>query len=152
VPEPILVQIVRMKLAQVGMEEAIAKYPEELSGGMRKRAALARAIAVDPEILFCDEPSAGLDPIVAAGLDELLLGLKALYGITMVVVTHDLDSVRKIADKVVMLEAGRVIARGTLAEVEGSSHPVVRDYFARVPSAGRADARSLWSFAEGTGR
>jgi ABC-type transporter Mla maintaining outer membrane lipid asymmetry ATPase subunit MlaF len=70
----------------------------------------------------------------------------------MVVVTHDLDSVRKIADKVVMLEAGRVIARGTLAEVEGSSHPLVRDYFARVPSAGRADARSLWSFAEGTGR
>jgi phospholipid/cholesterol/gamma-HCH transport system ATP-binding protein len=152
VPEPIIAQIVRMKLSQVGMEDAITKYPEELSGGMRKRAALARAIAVDPEILFCDEPSAGLDPIVAAGLDELLLDLKALYKITMVIVTHDLDSVRKIADKVVMLEAGRVIARGTLAEVEASSHPIVRDYFARVPSAGRAGARSLWSIMEGTDR
>jgi len=152
VPEPIIGQIVRMKLAQVGMEEAITKYPEELSGGMRKRAALARAIAVDPEVLFCDEPSAGLDPIVAAGLDELLLHLKALYGITMVVVTHDLDSVRKIADKVVMLDAGQVLARGTLAEVEASEHPIVRDYFARIPSAGRTGARSLWSIMEGTDR
>jgi phospholipid/cholesterol/gamma-HCH transport system ATP-binding protein len=149
VPEPVIAQLVRMKLAQVGMEDAIAKYPEELSGGMRKRAALARAIAVDPEILFCDEPSAGLDPIVAAGLDELLLHLKALYGITMVVVTHDLDSVRKIADRVVMLEAGRVIARGTLAEVEASRHPVVRDYFARFPGAARTGGRSLWSLMEG---
>ena len=147
VPEPVVAQIVRMKLAQVGLEDAITKYPEELSGGMRKRAALARAIAVDPEILFCDEPSAGLDPIVSAGLDQLLLDLKALYGITIVVVTHDLDSVRKIADRVVMLHAGHVIAAGTLAEVEASGHPHVRDYFARAPSVergGRGTLRALW--------
>lgn len=152
VPAPVISQIVRMKLAQVGLEDAVTKYPEELSGGMRKRAALARAIAVDPEILFCDEPSAGLDPIVAAGLDQLLLDLKALYGITVVVVTHDLDSVRKIADRVVMLHGGRVLAEGTLAEVEASPHPIVRDYFARAPDVergGRGTLRALW---EGPGR
>jgi phospholipid/cholesterol/gamma-HCH transport system ATP-binding protein len=147
VPEPVVSQLVRMKLAQVGLEDAITKHPEELSGGMRKRAALARAIAADPEILFCDEPSAGLDPIVAAGLDQLLLDLRALYGITIVVVTHDLDSVRKIADRVVMLHAGKVIAEGSLAEVEGSRHPLVRDYFARAPRVergGRGTLRAMW--------
>jgi phospholipid/cholesterol/gamma-HCH transport system ATP-binding protein len=148
VPEPIVTQMVRLKLAQVGLEDAVTKYPEELSGGMRKRAALARAIAVDPEILFCDEPSAGLDPIVAAGLDELLLNLKALFGMTIVVVTHELASVRMIADEVVMLDEGRVIAQGSLAQVTASAHPVVQDFFARAPRSVRESGASLWSVME----
>jgi len=148
VPEPVVAQMVRMKLALVGLEDAVAKHPEELSGGMRKRAALARAIAVDPEILLCDEPSAGLDPIVAAELDDLLLNLKRLFGMTIVVVTHELASVRKIADWIVMLDAGRVIARGTPEQVMGSPHPLVRDFFARTPRGARASGASLWAEME----
>lgn len=148
VPYPVVAQMVRMKLALVGLEDAMAKYPDELSGGMRKRAALARSIAVDPEILFCDEPSAGLDPIVAAGLDDLLLNLKKLYGMTIVVVTHELASVSKIADRVVMLDDGRVVARGTLEQVMASPNPMVQDFFARAPRSVRESSASLWSVME----
>lgn len=148
-PEAVVRQLVRLKLALVGLEGAVTKYPEELSGGMRKRAALARAMAVDPEVLMCDEPSAGLDPIVAAGLDELLLELKFQFGMTIVVVTHELESVRKIADRVVMLEAGQVLASGTLDEVRGSSEPLVRDFFSRTHRAAAGRALSLWAAAGG---
>ncbi len=148
-PEPIVSQMVRMKLSLVRMEDAITKYPEELSGGMRKRAALARSIAVDPDILFCDEPSAGLDPIVASELDELLLSLKALYGMTIVVVTHELESVKKIADYVVMLDAGNVIAAGTLHDVMGSKDPIVQDFFRRIPRTDKRNTESLLSVIKG---
>jgi phospholipid/cholesterol/gamma-HCH transport system ATP-binding protein len=148
-PEEVVYQMVRMKLSLVRMEDAITKYPEELSGGMRKRAALARAIAVDPDILFCDEPSAGLDPIVACELDELLLSLKELFGMTLVIVTHELESVKKIADRVVMLEDGKVIAEGALEQVMTSTHPTVADFFGRISRSDRATTPSLLSVIKG---
>jgi phospholipid/cholesterol/gamma-HCH transport system ATP-binding protein len=148
-PEEVVTQMVRMKLSLVRMEDAITKYPEELSGGMRKRAALARAIAVDPDILFCDEPSAGLDPIVACELDELLLSLKELFQMTLVIVTHELESVKKIADRVVMLEDGKVIAGGTLAQVMSDNHPTVVDFFGRISRSDRAASPSLLSVIKG---
>src|SRR5262245_66138353 len=102
--------MVYIKLAAVGLGEAGKLLPRELSGGMRKRAAIARAIALDPEILVFDEPSAGLDPIVAAGLDKLILFLKEELGITIVVVTHVLESAFRIADRMAMLYQGHLIA------------------------------------------
>ncbi|MBN1307667.1 MAG: ATP-binding cassette domain-containing protein, partial [Chitinispirillaceae bacterium] len=95
--EPVIDEIVRMKLNQVDLPNAVDLYPNELSGGMRKRAALARALALDPPLLFCDEPSAGLDPVTSAGLDDLLLRLRSTLGITIIVVTHELLSIDKIA-------------------------------------------------------
>jgi phospholipid/cholesterol/gamma-HCH transport system ATP-binding protein len=106
--------------------------PGELSGGMRKRAGLARALAADPALLFCDEPSAGLDPVTSRGLDELLLELRDTLGITMVVVTHELDSIRAIADRITFLSAGKVIFEGTLQEAE-SGPAEVRDFLDRRP-------------------
>ncbi len=125
--------IVRLKLSLVGLANAQHKMPGELSGGMRKRAGLARAIALDPPIVFFDEPSAGLDPIMASGLDELVLNLKALLGITFVIVTHELDSIRKVADQVLMLDKGVVIFTGTVEEAENSEHDRVRQFFERRP-------------------
>lgn len=148
-PEPLLRQLVRYKLSLVGLEDAVQKFPDELSGGMRKRAALARAIAIDPEILFCDEPSAGLDPVVASELDDLLLNLKKELGVTIVVVTHELESIKKIADSVLMLDAGRVLASGRLAEVMQSSDPTVRAFFNRVSRVQRSDVESLLALSTG---
>jgi phospholipid/cholesterol/gamma-HCH transport system ATP-binding protein len=150
-PEELIPQLVRMKLAQVGLEDALQKHPDELSGGMRKRAALARALALDPQILFCDEPSAGLDPVVAAELDDLLLRLRDIFHMTIVVVTHDLDSIRRIADRVVMLHAGRVIAAGTLAEVQANANPLVSDFFGRRPRDTEATGGSLYSLFDAKG-
>ena len=110
---------------------------------------MARAIAVDPDILFCDEPSAGLDPIVACELDELLLSLKELFGMTLVIVTHELESVKKIADRVVMLEDGQVIAEGALEQVMASTHPTVTDFFGRISRSGRSTTPSLLSVLKG---
>jgi phospholipid/cholesterol/gamma-HCH transport system ATP-binding protein len=124
-------EVVRMKLALVGLSHAANLTPPELSGGMRKRAALARAMALDPEVLFCDEPSAGLDPITASALDELLLNLKARFGMSLVVVTHELQSIETIADSVSMIDKGKIIADGTLGEVKRLSHPKVRAFFDR---------------------
>lgn len=107
--------------------------PSELSGGMKKRAAVARALAMDPEILFFDEPSAGLDPIIAAGLDELILELKKAYAITIVVVTHELASAFLIADRMVYVERGDIIALGTKEEFRASGHPRVRQFLDRRP-------------------
>ena len=148
-PPEIVSQMVRMKLSLVGLEDAITKYPSELSGGMRKRAALARAIALDPSVLFCDEPSAGLDPVVATELDDLLINLKKLFDMTVVVVTHELESIKKIADRVVMLDAGKVIAEGELQEVMKSKNLKVFDFFNRISHTEEKAASSLFSFIEG---
>lgn len=115
----------RIKLEQVALSGFERHLPAECSGGMKKRAGLARALAMDPEILFADEPSAGLDPIVAAEIDELLIGVKQLMGITQVVVTHHLDSAYKIADKIVMLFEGRAVFEGTPAAYQASTDPYV---------------------------
>ena len=106
----------RIKLGQVGLGNFEDYMPSELSGGMKKRAAVARALAMDPEILFFDEPSAGLDPIIAAGLDELILDLKKAYAMTMVVVTHELASAFLIADRMVYVDRGHIVALGTKEE------------------------------------
>ena len=122
--------IVALKIASVGLQaDSAAKYPNELSGGMRRRAALARAIVMDPELLFLDEPTAGLDPIIAAGFDELVLQLKALLGLTVVMVTHDLDSLWRISDRVAVLGNGTVLGIGTMQELSRSNEPLIREYF-----------------------
>jgi phospholipid/cholesterol/gamma-HCH transport system ATP-binding protein len=122
-----------MNLAVVGLAEFGKLSPQELSGGMRKRAAVARALALDPEILVFDEPSAGLDPIVAAELDELILGLKRAFSMTVVVVTHEMPSAFRIADRMAMLYKGSLIAVGTKEELKTSSHPRIRQFLDRVP-------------------
>lgn len=118
----------RGKLAAVGLESEFDKMPAELSGGMRKRAGLARAMALDPRLLLVDEPSAGLDPITTDEIDGLLLELKEKGGTTLVVVTHNIPSARKVGDELVMLHEGRVIAKGTPEELERSTEPVVRAF------------------------
>ena len=114
-------RVARMKLATVGLGRFVHMLPAELLGGMRKRAALARAMALDPHLLLCDEPNAGLDPVTAAGIDRLILDLREALGITVVVVSHELNSIRRIADRVTMLQDGAVVAEGTTAELEQSS-------------------------------
>jgi phospholipid/cholesterol/gamma-HCH transport system ATP-binding protein len=126
--DPTIRLMVWMKLMAVGLEEAARLLPSELSGGMRKRAAIARALALDPEILVFDEPSAGLDPIVAADLDELILYLKRTAGMTILVVTHVLESAFRIADRIAMLYQGHLIAIGTKEELRASSHPQIRQF------------------------
>lgn len=125
--------MVRMKLDLVGLSGFEDFYPSQLSGGMKKRAGLARALALDPELLFFDEPSAGLDPVTAAGLDELILKLKKVFKMTIIVVTHELPSVFAIADYVIMLDAGRVIFCGPLEELRASDHPRIRMFLERRP-------------------
>jgi phospholipid/cholesterol/gamma-HCH transport system ATP-binding protein len=122
-----------IKLALVGLADAGNLDPQELSGGMRKRASVARALALDPEILVCDEPSAGLDPIVAAELDELILGLKQAFNMTVVVVTHELASAFRIADRMAMLYNGSLIAVGTKEEIQANEHPRIRQFLDRRP-------------------
>ena len=125
--------IVRLKLEQVGLAGFQDYLPAELSGGMKKRAAVARALAMDPEILFFDEPSAGLDPIIAAGIDNLILKLKKAFRMTIVVVTHELASAFLIADRMILIDKGNIVANGTPAELQASSHPRVRQFLDRVP-------------------
>jgi phospholipid/cholesterol/gamma-HCH transport system ATP-binding protein len=125
--------IVRLKLDQVGLTGFDNYMPAQLSGGMRKRAAIARALAMDPEILFFDEPSAGLDPIIAAGIDELILKLKKAFHMTIVVVTHELASAYLIADRMILIDKGVIVANGTTAELRASKHPRVRQFLDRVP-------------------
>jgi len=122
-----------MKLAVVGLAECGKLSPQALSGGMKKRAAVARALSLDPEILVFDEPSAGLDPIVAAELDELILGLKRAFSMTVVVVTHEMASAFRIADRMAMLYKGSLIAVGTKEELQSSTHPRIRQFSDRIP-------------------
>jgi phospholipid/cholesterol/gamma-HCH transport system ATP-binding protein len=122
-----------IKLELVGLGGFENYLPSELSGGMRKRAGIARAMAMDPEIIFYDEPSAGLDPIVAAGIDLLIRKMQETFKLSSVVVTHEMASVKMIADTVCMLEGGRVVAVGSLEEIENSEHPYIQQFFARRP-------------------
>jgi phospholipid/cholesterol/gamma-HCH transport system ATP-binding protein len=116
------------KLAAVGLDRDFDKMPAELSGGMRKRAGLARAMALNPAVLLVDEPSAGLDPITSEEIDQLLVDTKTNEGTTVIVVTHNIPSARKLGDRVVMLHDGRIVAEGTVAELEQSDHPMVRAF------------------------
>jgi phospholipid/cholesterol/gamma-HCH transport system ATP-binding protein len=125
--------MVRLKLDQVGLSGFEEYMPAQLSGGMKKRAAIARALAMDPEILFFDEPSAGLDPIIAAGIDELILKLKKAFRITIVVVTHELASAFLIADRMILLDKGNIVANGTSSELKESQQPRVRQFLDRIP-------------------
>lgn len=125
--------ILRLKLDQVGLSGFEDFMPSELSGGMKKRAAVARALAMDPEILFFDEPSAGLDPIIAAGVDQLILELKKAFHMTIVVVTHELASAYLIADRMVLVDKGYVVAIGKTEDMRASTHPRVRQFLDRVP-------------------
>ena len=132
-PSSIIQEMVRMKLALVGLEGLEHRLPADVSGGQRKRVALARATIMDPEIIFCDEPSAGLDPIVAAGLDAILRQFQSLFDMSMVVVTHELESIKILADRVIMLADGEIQAIGTVEELTDSPKKQVNDFFHRVP-------------------
>jgi phospholipid/cholesterol/gamma-HCH transport system ATP-binding protein len=144
--------MVWMKLMAVGLSDAGSLYPPELSGGMRKRAAVARAMALDPEVLILDEPSAGLDPIVSAGLDELILFLKRSFGITILVVTHEMESAFHIADRIAMLYRGRLIAVDTKEQFAGNANPRIRQFLDRKPDAapGVAAEEFIASFLRGS--
>jgi phospholipid/cholesterol/gamma-HCH transport system ATP-binding protein len=124
--------ILRLKLQQVGLEGFEYYTPAQLSGGMKKRAAVARALAMDPEILFFDEPSAGLDPIIAAGIDELILELKRAFHMTIIVVTHELASAFLIADRMLLIDKGNIAALGTTEEMRSSTQPRVRQFLDRI--------------------
>jgi phospholipid/cholesterol/gamma-HCH transport system ATP-binding protein len=125
--------MLRLKLEQVGLAGFEYYMPSQLSGGMKKRAAVARALAMDPEILFFDEPSAGLDPIIAAGIDQLILELKQAFRMTIIVVTHELASAYLIADRMVLIDKGHLVAIGTTAEMRASTQPRLRQFLDRVP-------------------
>ncbi len=123
-------EIAALKIALTGLPPSAGpKYPAELSGGMRKRAALARAIALDPKLLFLDEPTAGLDPLSAGGFDELVKHLKELLGLTIFMVTHDLDLLWRVADRVAFMVAGRIAGVGTMQALSTTEEPLVREYF-----------------------
>ena len=123
-------EIARYKVVLSGLpEEATSKYPAELSGGMKKRAGLARALALDPELLFLDEPTAGLDPIGAAAFDSLIVELKQALELTVFLITHDLDTLYEICDRVAVLADGKVIAVGTIPELLATDHPWIQEYF-----------------------
>jgi phospholipid/cholesterol/gamma-HCH transport system ATP-binding protein len=129
-PDDVRETLAGIKVRMVGLpENAMAKYPSELSGGMRKRAGFARAIAMDPEIVFLDEPTAGLDPIGAAAFDILIKQLQASLGLTVFLVTHDLDSLHAICDRIAVLADQKVLAVGTMEEMMQVDHPWVHEYF-----------------------
>jgi phospholipid/cholesterol/gamma-HCH transport system ATP-binding protein len=136
-------ELAALKIALTGLPaDAGPKYPAELSGGMRKRAALARALALDPELLFLDEPTAGLDPLSASGIDELVRQLRDALGLTILMVTHDLDLLWRAADRVGVLHEGRILGLGTMQELSRASHPLIKEYF--YGPRGRAAREQAW--------
>lgn len=141
--------MVRMKLDLVGLSGFENFYPAQLSGGMKKRAGIARAMALDPEFLFFDEPSAGLDPVTAAGLDALILKLRNVFKMTIVAVTHELASVFAIADYVIMLDLGKMIFSGTLDELRISENPRVRMFLERRPETETYSPHDYFRFIAG---
>jgi len=142
--------MMRMKLESVGLGGFDDFMPAQLSGGMKKRAGLARAIAMDPEILFCDEPSAGLDPVVAVGIDQLIIKLNQALKMTIVVVTHELSSVFLIADRIAMLHNGSVLAIGTPEELRANTDPIVQQFLNREADEENIDREKyLKSLVEG---
>jgi phospholipid/cholesterol/gamma-HCH transport system ATP-binding protein len=152
--DPVIEIMIYLKLASVGLGEVEKLLPQALSGGMKKRAAVARATALDPEVLVFDEPSAGLDPIVAAELDELMLLLKRMFHMTLLVVTHELSSAFRIADRIAMLHEGSLIAVGDKEAFRASTHPRVRQFLDRAPDRigeGAAFQRHLRQLAGLTG-
>jgi phospholipid/cholesterol/gamma-HCH transport system ATP-binding protein len=142
--ETLIQELALLKIASTGFPMAsVTKYPNELSGGMRRRAALARAIALDPELLFLDEPTSGLDPISAAGFDELIQQLREWFRLTIVIITHDLDSLWRIADRVAVLGNGKVLGIGTMDELSRSADPLIHEYF--YGPRGRAAREQAWN-------
>jgi phospholipid/cholesterol/gamma-HCH transport system ATP-binding protein len=136
-------EIAALKIALTGLPaDAGSKYPSELSGGMRKRAALARALALDPELLLLDEPTAGLDPLSATGIDELVRQLRDALGLTIMMVTHDLDLLWRVADRVAVLGEGRILGTGTMTELASSGQALIREYF--HGPRGRAAREQAW--------
>jgi phospholipid/cholesterol/gamma-HCH transport system ATP-binding protein len=135
VPRVIIDEMVALRLAMVGLAGYEPRQPTSLSGGQRKRAALARASILDPEIMFCDEPSAGLDPAIAAAIDQTLLQFRSALGVTIVVVTHEIASIEAIADRAVMFANGAIVASGTIEELEASKNEEVFNFFHRVADA-----------------
>ena len=127
-PEETIEIMVKIKLELVGLREHADKMPAHLSGGMKKRAGLARAVALDPKVLFYDEPSAGLDPVTSAEIDQLIIDLNRKLGVTSVVVTHEMDSAFRIADRMVLLDRGKFIVSGTPDEMRDSTDPLVRQF------------------------
>ncbi len=132
--EDIIETVVSMKLSLVGLDKFMDFFPSQLSGGMRKRAGLARSLVMDPKILLCEEPTSGLDPITAADLDRLILDLKDAFGMTIVVVSHDLQSLYTIADNVVVLNKGARIFEGGLEELGASQDPFLKQFLSRQPN------------------
>ncbi len=128
-PREIIDRIIKTKLHLVNLDHAVYLTPSELSGGMKKRAALARALALEPEILFCDEPSAGLDPVTSADLDKLIINLKNQLKMSMVIVTHELASIHRIADRIIYLHKGKLLFTGSLEEAKKSGIPQVEEFF-----------------------
>ncbi|MFW6412972.1 MAG: ABC transporter ATP-binding protein [Oceanicaulis sp.] len=129
-PVSLMEELAMMKIGLSGLrEEAATKFPSELSGGMRKRAGIARALALDPDLLFLDEPTAGLDPIGASQFDQLILDLSQTLGLTVVMITHDLDTLHAICDRVAVIAEKRVIAVAPLAELARNPHPWIQEYF-----------------------
>ncbi len=133
-PDEIIEEVVQIKLRMVGLGDFTHYFPSQLSGGMRKRAGLARAMVMDPTTLLCDEPSSGLDPISAADLDQLILKLKETFNVTTIVVTHDLDSLFNIADHVVVLHQGRCLYQGDLEGLKESNDEYLIDFLERRPT------------------
>jgi phospholipid/cholesterol/gamma-HCH transport system ATP-binding protein len=122
-------EVAELKLQQVELYNVYYKYPKELSGGMQKRAAVARAMVMDPQIIFCDEPSAGLDPVTTRELDKLLINLNEALGMTIVVVSHEIESIKRIADRITYIEKGRVLFTGTIEEALLRDIPAIRNFF-----------------------
>ncbi len=123
-------ELAMLKIQLAGLDVSAAfKYPAELSGGMQKRAALARAIALDPELLFLDEPTAGLDPKSAGALDDLVLELRDNLGLTFMIITHDLDTLWRVPDRVLFLGSGKVLACAPMAQLVQNQHPLIKEYF-----------------------
>ncbi len=145
-PDELAADIAAMKISMSGLPpDAGAKYPSELSGGMNKRAGLARALALDPEIVFLDEPTAGLDPIGAENFDRLIVTLKNSLGLTVFMVTHDLDTLHATCDRVAVLAEKRVIAIGTLDDVRRSDHPWIQEYFSGPRGRAALSAKGIYA-------
>jgi phospholipid/cholesterol/gamma-HCH transport system ATP-binding protein len=156
--ERLLDEIAAYKIVMVGLpEDAGPKFPAELSGGMRKRAGIARALALDPELLFLDEPTAGLDPIGASAFDQLVLNLRDQLGLTVFLITHDLDTLYAICDRVAVLADRKVVAVGTIPELLALDHEWIQEYFGgprgrAAEEAGEAESEARALQADGVGK
>ena len=147
-PDETIEIMVKIKLELVGLREHADKMPAELSGGMKKRAGLARAIALDPKILFYDEPSAGLDPVTSAEIDQLIIDLNQKLGVTSVVVTHEMDSAFRIADRMVLLDRGKFVVAGTAEEMRHSADPLVRQFVHGLTEGPLTDRRRAGGYED----